>query len=516
MAEEERQSADAAPRIPDSGFRIPANIVLLIIIALLIYSALPVVIASGSAIWWPYQLDREEAFLLHQAMQLRAGETIYPPLSEYPLTVGNYTPLYPAVYALVLLVAEAGLGPGRAIVFASMLLLGGAGAAVAWRFGRSIPAALLVPSIFWGLWDVGHWGQFARVDFPALLLGFAGFAVAVWRGGTRATLIGGAVLCAAAFFTKQTQLVAPAAVVAWLMAERRWQDAAWFAGVLAGLGAVIGIALVLATGGQFWLHTVTYNANEMYWNQIPIWARHVWRFTGWLLVALVILGGAVAALKHRVPPAEGSPRLLPLLIYLGLALLSTLTIAKAGSAANYLLEWDLLLAVTLAALIGRLMGQQQDTPAFWPRLAVLGSVGVLLVAHAFSGFRGPLGIVRFTDEMVAQARPPHDEITLRVADAPGPVLAEEPIFNLLTGREVWYQPFIMQQLAREAAWDQSPFLENLRKRKWSLIITTQDLSGDGVFMGWTPDMRRMIMAGYYLEQEIPALGRRYFLYVPRS
>ena len=40
----------------------------------------------------------------------------------------------------------------------------------------------------------------------------------------------------------------------------------------------------------------------------------------------------------------------------------------------------------------------------------------------------------------------------------------------LEGREVAYQPFEMKQLAEAGLWDERPFVEELRRRRFALIL----------------------------------------------
>lgn len=82
----------------------------------------------------------------------------------------------------------------------------------------------------------------AQLDMPSMLL--ASWALLLFlHGRTRAA----AAVCVAAVLVKETAIVAPAVFALWLLKDRRWRDAAWFALPAAALAAWIGF-LWNATG----------------------------------------------------------------------------------------------------------------------------------------------------------------------------------------------------------------------------------------------------------------------------
>lgn len=460
---------------------------------------------------FPWSIDREEGFLLDQALRLRAGRTIYPALADYPFTVGNYPPVYPALMALVSILVP-GLAAGRILVLAAAGGLAITAGLYVWRNSRSAPLALLAPGLFLCSWNVNEWIPYARVDFPALLFGFTGFVVAGLGAGRRQVAAAGVLFLLAAY-TRQTQLLAPVAVAVGLMLQGRRREAVWLVGGLAAAGLAVLAILLLLTRGQFWLHTVTYNRNPMEWWQFTVWMKNVvWFFGRWQLLALAVaLAGSVCLRREEVAARPPAP---DLLVYLGLAAVSLLTIAKKGSAANYQLEFDLLVAVTLAAAAGRLLavarsGNRRRQAGGW-----LAATLVLLSLHA--GRTWMLRPILFPPPPGAAERQPSDALALTVAEESGEVLTELPLYVIRAGRPVLYQPFIMASLAEEGKWDPAPFLADLERGRFALLLATQDFATDKTVTGFTPAMMDAILRRYELTERVHTWRQPVYLYRPKK
>ncbi|MDK2973128.1 MAG: hypothetical protein PWP23_2883 [Candidatus Sumerlaeota bacterium] len=486
-------------------------------------------IRCAGSIGFPYQLDREEGFLLEQGLRLADGETIYPSLKDYPYTVGNYPPVYPVLLAVGTLVAGDSLAPGRILAgLAAFLIAGLILYAVLREPAGGLVGGLIAVGLFLGTWALSEWIAFVRVDLPALALGMAGFVLGTGRQ-SRLRLAAVVALFSLAFFTKQTQIIAPLALFGAMLWRRQWRGAGVFAAAMAGTCAVFLGLLVLATAGEFWRHTVAYNANAMYWNQVPVWLAHLRDFSGFALVALIPAAGFLVWSEcHRPGPVPEEPEgphqpsrslVAPAsLLYLGLAGLSLLTTAKAGSASNYLLEFLAVAALVTGLGISRAAELLQNS-ALGPRrrrTAVAAAVvlALLLLCHGASGSLNIGGTIA-RHRLFRQPPPPELReqlalVELHLSEFGSPVLAEEPIFAIRTGSPVLYQPFIMTQLAREGKWDPAPFVADLEEGRFGAILTNQDLARDGHFPGFTEEMRRAILRAYRLREQIGG----HFIYVP--
>ncbi len=365
---------------------------------------------------------------------------------------------------------------------------------------------------------MNDWARFARVDLPAIALGFVGVAVAGW-GPPRRWIPATAVLFALAFLTKQTQILAPAAVLAGLLATGRFRLAGVFAALTAGLALGAVLLLSLLTGGQFWLHTVVYNANVHDGGQLRLLLGHLVKFA---LPALLALAPATAVVVWAAarPDDDGDDarterRFLgvTLAVWLALSIASLASLGKAGAAVNYFLELHAVVAAVLAAALGWL-ANRADKGRWW--IAVAGVVLLALLAwQAARSFTLPHRAIIFRPPPTAADKALADLSFLRVTDATGPVLTDDPVLNLLAGKEVHYQPFIMAQLAREGRWNPQPLVDDLAAARFSLIVTERSLEEE-YFFGYTREMRDAAMGAYRRDEVMPfGAGQRRFLYVPR-
>jgi hypothetical protein len=514
----------------------------------------------------PFQLDAEEGFILDQALRLRAGETIYPTLDTTPYTVGNYPPLLPWVYSRIEgNLADAGsLGRGRLLIQTTLALCALAIAAIVVARTRRLLPAVLAALLWLNTYEVYQWGSYVRVDFPALMLALAGLAAFLFtRGAAGAALAGLLFLCAV--YTRQTMLCAPlACAAAGAIADRR--RLAWLVLPPLVLGLLVLAALQGATEGEFWRHIVSYNVNEIAWSRFravlvhEIWFFHRWwilavaaGLLGWVLLRALPRGSAQAedaaqaaqrtaelapdyaepppepAQADAVPPRDARAWVLPL--YVPLALLSSLAAAKTGAAVNYFLEPLAAGAVALGCLLGGLQNGVLAGAGRGVRARVLACCGVIAVLMLTSLhvhrtlWRGDGTQMTAALARVSSAAPEPNVaengrlLTTFLRQAPGEIYSEEPIFTLLAGRRVLFQPFIMSQLAREGVWDERPFLHMLRARHFSVLVLTEDLTRDGVeFERYTPAMAQAIRESYGLVGEVRVESQRkvYFIWTPNN
>lgn len=488
------------------------------VVVVLLWVAYKPIERNAAAMRYPFQLDREEAFLLDQSMRLARMETIYPRLDDYPYTVGNYPPVYPATWAGMLAVAPPSLPIGRALVLLSVLVIAASLAGIVMReTGRAMPALLSV-GLFMATWDVNDWIAYARVDLPAIAFGMAGLAAATSVARRRAGLWIGVALFAVAFFTKQTQVIAPAALLLGLVASGQRLRAGWLAAGTALAIAFPFAALNIATGGEFFRHLVVYNANVMHWDQIAIWIRHLWFFGRFKFVALALLALPLLAARvrkpWRLPPATGAPETMTATIaYVVLSGLSIVSVAKAGSACNYLLEFHAACALFAGLAAGRLANLANDGALPFRRPLVAAAVAAFLAMALHAADFVSIG----SRASLFQPGPPDAQsdvlriVQLAVQETDGDVLCEEPIYAILAGKPVLYQPFIMSQLAREGKWDETPFVDDLLRARFGIVVTTQDLSRRDVPLpGFTEGMRDAILKVYKLSRSVGGT----YLYIP--
>lgn len=544
-------SARREPFLSDSGLPLFYLALLLPVVAVLGLLLYPLQARLDRALSYPFALDAEEDFILKQGLDLARGETIYRPVEREPYLVGNYPPLLPAVLSLVVeppADQPDALIVGRQVVGTfSLLAIMALLAAAFWRSRQLIPT-FLAPLLFLISYEFYQWFVYVRVDLPALaltLLGLCAYMMIRPRWGAAVA----AVVFVLAAYTRQTAIFAPAACcVVMLLYDRR--RLLWFLPVYLGLGLGGFFLIDWWTGGEFYRHLVVYNRNIMDWNALRAVLRNeIWLFYRWWIVGIaagMVCLGIAAFFRRRgdrgvesdeaaldsddsEEPLGGLPhrhdRGLPLVWFL-IASLGLLGFAKVGSAANYALEPLAAAALYTADLLGSLMatGAAAQRPARrWARAGlILMTLG--LFVHALRLFPFSLSamlpdqtpvqpVARFIDSrnvaglMFSSVSPELDDMKIGnalvqvVRESPGDVLTESAIVAMLAGKDVIIQPFIMTQLAREGRWDPQPLIEDIRRQRFSVIITTEDLRSagtNGSFRRYTPEMAQAIQTHYTL------------------
>jgi len=98
-----------------------------------------------------------------------------------------------------------------------------------------------------------------------------------------------------------------------------------------------------------------------------------------------------------------------------------------------------------------------------------------------------------------------------VQKSPGPVLSEDMLLLVRTGKEVPAEPAIIRELARTSKWDERPFIRMIEEKRFSTILTTSDDIKDS--NRFTPAVAEAIDGAY---QETRRIGTKYKIYEPRT
>lgn len=439
------------------------------------------------SITFPYPLDYGEAPLVDQAMRLLAGESLYhPTLDSAPYTISNYPPLYVVAVSPFVALWGPNFWGGRLLSALSALASGVFLALIVWRLRRDALAALVSAGLFWAFPFVVHWSGLLRIDLLALALSLGGLYALVRASEGWAGLLSGAVLLAAAAYTRQSYaLAAPFAAFIWLWAERGPRRAFTLAALVGGLGGAIFLALNAATRGGFFFNIVTANVNDFGMERLRWNLEQFWDAAPWLsLLGVGMLFGLPAARVKgwtvAAPYAVG-------------ATLTALTIGKIGSNVNYLLE----LCAALSLLAGMAVA--------WSRVAHPGKtarwLAVLLLVVL--GWQTRHMLVISESDYVPRTTSRWDvleelrDLDAAVARIEGPVLADEYMGILtLQGRPLTIQPFEVTQLAWAGVWDQTAFVEQIRNGEFAAVMIHYFPTFDVYRERWTAEMLAAVEEAY--------------------
>ena len=305
------------------GKRIVQLLLWLVLAAPAIYQLILLATAIAGRIGYPYDLEWMEGGLLHHALRMREGHSIYtaPSIEFIPYL---YTPMYPALLATLGGMFGLTYTLGRAI---SMLSLVGIAIVAARSIGSSrfrhiaIGPAWAGVAIGLGLFAAAYpymegWYDLVRADTLFLFLVTAGLAAAARWGGDgtgasgHARVAAIAAILAYAFFCKQTGIfyVALGGAIIMVLAWRRAITYVAVAGTL-GLG---GVAVFNATtDGWFWtyvrkIHSAHDFNMDRFWKSF---GNILWHFPAMTIV--IAIGIVVVGYTWLRKPRDGSRRELP-------------------------------------------------------------------------------------------------------------------------------------------------------------------------------------------------------------
>lgn len=489
-------------------------------LAMLAVAASRLLAAGDAAVGFPWELDYGEGIVWEQMRLMLAGRG-YGSIDGLPAIVFHYPPLFHMATAA--LAGATGLDPlaaGRAVSLASTLLMAvfaGLIAAKAVRAEASAAAAAPCGAVavlaVLSLWPVVYWAPLMRVDMLAGALSFAG-VYAVMLALRRPPLILLASACfVAAVYTKQTSIVAPAAVFLTFLLLR--PSLAWACAggcVLLGLAA-LG-ALALTTDGGFLRHIFLYNVNRFEAWRLLLFKDMV---IGHILYFAVLAIGLAArfkarrphyrgcrdaaAIRERLASAPADALLLLVLVYALLAGLMTLSVAKSGSNVNYFVEWMAVLAILLGILVrdaaaaavgdapaarsGRLLAQ----PALLPVLIGLQAL-TLPSPPDRSELRAPPRIAQL------------EELSAMVRAADRPVISDDMVLLRRSDVPVQWEPAIFAELASTGAWDERGFVERIRAGQFAFFVTA-GTRGQRLFDSrYNPAVADAIAAAYPVRRKL--------------
>lgn len=489
-------------------------------LAILALAAARLFAAGEAAVRFPWELDYGEGIVWEQMRLMLAGGG-YGPIDGLPAIVFHYPPVFHMATAA--LAGVTGLDPlaaGRLVSLLSTFLAGlfaGLIAAKAVRAEASAGASALCGAVgglaVFSLWPVVHWAPLMRVDMLATALSFAG-AYAAIHALRRPPLILLASACfVAAVYTKQTSIVAPAAVfLTFLLIRPRL---AWAcAGGCVALGLAALAALAWMTDGGFLRHIFLYNVNRFEaWRLLlfkDVVLGHIFYF------AVLAIGLAArfkarrphyrgcagaAALRERLASAPADALLLLFLIYALLAGLMTLSVAKSGSNVNYFVEWMAVLAILLGILVrdAAMAAVGVARPGSSKRLFDQPALLPLLIGlQALTLAAPPARTETYAPSRVAQL----EELAAMVREADRPVISDDMVLLRRSNVPVQWEPAIFAELASTGAWDESGFVERIRAGRFAFFVTA-GTRGQRLFDSrYNPAVADAIAAAYPVRRKL--------------
>jgi hypothetical protein len=472
-----------------------------------------------AAIRFPWELDYGEGIVWEQMRLILLGRG-YGSIDGLPAIVFHYPPAFHLVTAAVArITALDPLAAGRSVSIGSTVLIGLFAGLIAAKTVRpdASPRTAWVCGLVAGLAvfcfsPIAFWAQMMRVDMLAVALSFAGLFAAMGALRRPSLIHASTILFVAAVYTKQTSIVAPAAVfVTFLLLRPRlaWTLAAGC--VVTGL--VVLAALALATDGGFVRHIFLYNANRFDPSRLQAIlfavASHALFATVLCIGVLTRLrarlpvyrgAGSVAVLRQRLIAAPGDAFFLLVLMYAVLASLMSLTVAKSGSNVNYFIE-----AMAVMAILVGIVARDAVDAAF----------GVVR-ARGKNPFADPVLVPLMIGCQALVAGPPAadleqtsptrivalEQLQAMIRSAPRPVISDDMVLLRRSGVPVQWEPAIFAELASTGTWDEAPFVARVKAHHFAFFVTAGQ-RGERIFDGrYNPAVADAMYKAYPVQRRI--------------
>ncbi|HEU4713397.1 MAG TPA: hypothetical protein VFS76_17635 [Pyrinomonadaceae bacterium] len=459
------------------------------------------------------EIDYGEGIVMWQAANVTDWTRAFHPIENYPHNVFHYTPLFHLVSRLVNHFTHNLLVAGR---LTSILSLVGTCLVGAFLVARVLPAgrdrwARFIGSLAAGTLifttPIWFWSCLMRVDGLAIFLSVCGVALFVLARRHRALGFLALVFFVAAVYTKQTSIAGPAACLILAFIEKPRYAMQLFAFSVA-LGLAILLMLHIVTDGLFLRHIITYNQNPYILTGL---LDKVGRHTAPIVVPLFFAAVfPFALLRRRMSHGLGRYETLRLIlthsdfercvVVVGLyfvfaTALAIATISKVGAYDNYYLEMDVAMCLLAGLFLGWLIRREAHHRTRGQRILQI-VVIVLFIIH--TGNNWPQ--LNWTAN--AYRHPPVEyspQVVEYIKRLPDPIYSEDMVVLMQAGKEVPAEPAIITALAMDGKWDETGFVDRIKRGEFSAIVIRNSLQNDQRFSKGVVDA---IHESYYLAEKI--------------
>lgn len=470
---------------------------LILLLAALLPLAWHFLARSAEAIRTPAGLDYGEGIVWQQMIGFLQG-TGYGPMQGIPAIIYHYPPIYYLATAVIEPLARDALQAGRIVSIAATL-------GTAWVVGltslrlcgsKDYRAVQLLCAILAGLFylhyaPVARWSVLMRVDPLAMFFAMAALLATIEALRRPKLIYLSGVLFFLAVFTRQSQILAPAAVYGTLLFIR--PGLALRGGLTAAAFALVSLgALMVSTDGMFLQHVVAANINR-YDPQLLIGLF----FTALLFDVLSLLfSAAVGArilmrLRRReawtADTSDESAALAMVMAYAIVMAGSLLMVAKSGASINYWMPFlsavSVLLGIGLFRCFCRAHAalEQQGTRS---HILVL-VIPVMLTVFPIASAAKPPPVSNRDNEIVEQ------ELMEVASSCPGWVISDNMVALLRAGKPVVWEPAIFAELGTLGRYDERPVIDAIRTHRVCAVMVRDS----AMAVRYTPSVRQAIEQG---------------------
>jgi len=428
------------------------------------------------AIRYPQPLDYGEGPILNQVRYILQGRNFYKDINSPPYIVGNYPPVFHLFSILLVPIFGISFATGRTIAFLAVIVTACIIYKIVLYFTGNKLASFLSALFYLAIDYIYVWGIYMRIDTLSILFNILGVYWVIRYEDDYRRLRWCVLFFLLALYTRQSMIAGTAGAYLYLLTKDR-KTAGKLIGYTALYGALVFIFFTLITKGQFYLHIVKYNNNIFTLRQLWFFmSKELFTYTVFTIASLVTSIIWLWDKKKRI-----------ISLYFISAFLVQLTVGKVGSMLNYLIEPVCIMGIIAGILVGEALKKRNQ-------IALVG-VSLLILFQLANYYYGPN-----TLSWGWKPSPPPIALDNYVEETDGLILAENLGILPAHNRDIYFDPFIFTQLYYQGMWDQSKIVEEIREKKFDLIMLEFSLYYDHWSDSdrWTKEMKQAMYENYYL------------------
>ncbi|CAD7769609.1 Dolichyl-phosphate-mannose-protein mannosyltransferase [Candidatus Methanoperedenaceae archaeon GB50] len=445
-------------------------------------------------ILYPYQIDFSEGFRLDRARMLSQGYDLYHDISTYPFVTAIYPPVSPLICAALVKIFGVSFATGRLVGMFSAILVGCFIFKIVQEKTKNKHIAVVSSLLFFASpYIYGSSCIFGSPNMLGTLFSWAGiYCILKYENSKKIYLSVPFFLLA--IYSLPVFIAAPAASFIYLfIRDKKLATKIIVLYVLSGL-FLFSLANYI-TDGQFYLHTVRYNAQPIVTSLV------LKRYIRSIGLHPILFAFAVTYIFSEWIKYEKKVSLVS--IYFITAAIFVVSMGHEGAGTpSYMFE---LLSVS-CILFGMMLDKirpaivKNDENTVRILIAVLLILQLIIFAHApyiaDSVYSDPLTPTQ-TDLINGQ------KVSLYIKEVEGPVLSENSGFLVINGKEVLLEPFVFRRLYNQGLWDQTKLVDDIHNQKFSLIVLRYDVNYEKESSGrLTKEINNEIRDNYYIVDKI--------------
>jgi hypothetical protein len=420
--------------------------VLLLLCVLLFLIFINYLVVSITTLYYPYDVDYSEGFILFSSLKFLHDEILYQEINLPPFSIINYTPLFFVINGLTIIIFGTNLFSARIISFVVSLAIAYMVYLIVYEYSKKKFLGIVSSLLFFSSFVTFFIGSLARVDVLAAFFSILGIYFMAKHDKSRYLIlaIGSFIL---SLLTKQTFIAAPIASFFYLLFNDRKKSLKFLAGFL--LPTLFIIFLInYSTNDQFLLHMLSYNVGFLTFDYNL--------FMYIFLSNLIILCISIYYFKI-------SRNLLSLYFIFSLIII-LLQLFRPGGSTYYFFE----LTIITSAIAGLLVNHFKSQPD--KKIFLIFIIFLQLILFIQRDPRALFFIFKPNDYPPLVNLVIDEKISSYVKNSTGNVMIEHATFARLNGKEVPPEVSSLYELQKNNMLQETEILEFLKDRNYSLII----------------------------------------------